>query len=671
MPKLTTAEWLDYAEGCELGDASGNVKLLMHEHTPAIINPMVNERMAKDRSCNYFVNMFRTEVQPDGQSENEINRIYHPSRIDKSFSFMQEYAQPCDPMTSNACDRNFCEIPSGGLSTLNQGGWFSWGLKTKPYCLQNFRSVPNFIKWLGKEAEDRARTSAAHMELFWLKVALATTGHKIVLEGVQTAGGLVPAPSYDMRNPLRGFQYSWMKDVFPAVNDPNNIMPLDVATLQRLGLGWSENTNTSPIAMNGEGNGMHNLWIGDDWRAQEVDRFADFARMFMSIENAKMLEGYKFEEGSKTAFGRFILESRFKLPRFAPDAVRGGLVMVQDQIPIQTDVGVEYVANPLWYDAPIRLAIATSKDQAVVLTRPPLSVHGNGIPIPVVPSSGGWYPLNEYDKDCNPHRLLPHWESWNEMGYRPENPDSSFAILYRARTLLVIPTYHCDLSPMFTVESPDSCGEFTTIGCHNKRSVPNSVTALRIGQTDIRCSSSKCGSDTTYRLEVQDLQPLKPNSQSIATECGGTLTVIVEDDAGSFREVQATMVDNDFGYPFGKYSIELEAALNVGDCIRAVRENSNTPLIAYITNAKNVAADTVKFATSSALVGAVAGNDALIEYFNANGVLLGSFTGEITTLNQNLYTYTVECATVGFAAVPETAWAGDIDITKTKITLVP
>jgi len=665
---MTSAEWLEYAAGCDLNDPTGNVRLLMHEHTPAIINPVINERMAKNRSCNYFVQMFETGVQADGQSDQEINRTYHPSYVPKSFSFLAKSSQPCDPLIADACSRHFCEIPSGGMSTMNQGQWFSWGLKTKPYCLQNFRNIPNFIEWLAREADDRAKAAAVHMELFWLQVFLLTAGHKIVLEGKQVNGGMVPFQNGDPRNPLGGYKYNWMAQNFPELNDPNNILPLDVAVLQKLGRNWSQNSNTAPVAFNGEGNGLYTLWIGDDWRQQEVDRFDDFARLFGTIENEKMLEGYQFEEGSKTTFGRFILESRFNLPRFAVDAVTGGVIMVQDEVPLEVDVGYEYIRNQKWLDAPIRLAVAPTRDQAVVLTRPALQVHGNGIPIPVVPSAGGWYPVNHHDKDCNPNQLLPHWESWNEMGYRPKNPDGSMAIMYRARNFLMVPQNFCDLAPMFTVETPDTSCSLTTIGCDNKKFVQNSITALRIGQTDIRCAATKCGSDLIYGIKVDALEPLHAGSQTIDADCGTAITVIVEDGEGSFREVQATLIDNEFGYPFGKYSIEFASALDDDDCIRAVRPNGSHPTYAIVQHSLDKGAALVKFATETAIVGLVVGGACNVKYYNEAGTLLGTIVCEATIVNQNLFQYTLSSLDAEFAAVPDKAWAGNIDTTKTRIT---
>jgi len=670
MPRMTTEDYIAFAEGCDLNNPTDNIKLLMHEHTPAIINPMINTRMAKNRNCNYFMKMFETAVQPDGQRFDEINDIYHSSYIPKSFSFLTKTSQPCDPLSADACARHFCEIPSGGRSTMPQGQWFSWGLKTKPYCLQNFREINRFLMWLGKEAEDRANASAVQMELFYLQVFLLTAGHKIVLEGKPTGGnGYIPFPSADPRNPLSGYKYNWMNQYFPAVDDANNILPLDVAVLQRLGRNWSENTNTAPTAFNGESNGLYTLWIGDDWRAQEVDRFEDFSRLFGTIENEKMLEGYRFEEGSKTTFGRFILESRFKLPRFACEETTGNIVMVQDQVPINAEVGFEHILNPLWMDAPFRLAVSPTRDQATVLTRPPLTVHGNGIPIPAVPSSGGWYPKNEYDKDCNPHRLLPHWESWNEMGYRPKNPDGAMALLYRARTFLSVAQNYCDLAPLFCVTSPDDCDSFTVIGCENKRSMPNGITAQRIGQTDVRCSSTKCGSDTTYRIEVESLAPLSAGSRAINAECGEAITVLVEDINSTVREVQAVLIDTDFAHPYGTYSIELADPLDSGDCIRAVRPNGATPTLSLVTHSIDVAPLVVKFSTASAIVGAVAGGNVNVSYYDSSGVLLGVIAGEIDALNNNLFHYTVSSIDPTFASTPSTAWAANIDSTKTTITL--
>lgn len=668
--KLPADEWLEYAESCDLAGPQGNVALLMHEHTPAIINPMINTRMGKERNAAYFMGMFDSAVQPDGQAFDEINQVYHPNYTPKSFSFLQKTQQPCDPMFTNACDRNFCEIPSGGRSSMPQGQFFSWGLKTKPYCLQNFRSVPRFLEWLGKESEDRARTALTHMELFYLQIFLLTAGHKVVLEGKANGNGFTPYPNSDPRNPLSGYKYNWMNQLFPAVDDPNNILPLDVATLQRLGRNWGENTNSAPTAFNGEGNGLYNLWIGDDWRAQEVDRFEDFSKLFMSVPNTQMLEGYRFEEGAKTAFGRFILESRFNLPRFAVDEETGGVVMVQDMISIDAEVGSEFVRNPLWMDAPFRLAVSPTRDQATILTRPPLSVHGNGAPIPVIPSNQGWYVKNEYDKDCNPHRLLPHWESWNEMGYRPKNPDGSMAIMYRARTFLNIPQDFCDLAPVFTVASPDACDNFTNIGCENTRNQQNSVTQLKIGQTDIRCAGAICGDPTIYRLTVEHLAPLNKGSQTIPCECGSNITAIIENAAGVIREQIGVMHNNDNGYPFGIYYVKFAGALAAGDCVRAVRCNDATPTVAKVLNAIDTATGEVKYVLDNAIIGAIVTGGVTITYRNVAGTVIGTHTGVIEEINNDLYFYTVSCADPQFSAATTEAYAANIDHSKTTLTKI-
>ena len=667
---LSAEAWLDYAEGCDLQSEDGNVRLLMHEHTPAIINPMINTRMGKERNCKYFMNMFDSAVQPDGQSFDEINHIYHPNYTPKSFSFLTKSQQPCDPMTTNACDRHYCEIPSGGKSSLPQGGFFQWGLKTKPYCLQNFRSLPRFMEWLGKESEDRARTSLVHLELFYLQVFLLTAGHKIVLEGKKgTNGSYTPYPSADPRNPLSGYKYNWMSQLFPAVDDPNNILPLDVQTLQRLGRNWSENNSAAPMAFNGEGNGLYNLWIGDDWRTQEVDRFEDFSKLFMSIPNAQMLDGYKFEEGMKTAFGRFMLESRFDLPRFAVDEATGGIVMVQDMVAIDAEVNSEYIRNPQWMDAPFRLAVSPTRDQATILTRPPLAVHGNGAPIPVIPAFGGWKVKNEYDKVCNPDRLLPHWESWNEVGYRPKNPDGSLAIMYRARTFLNAPQNFCDLAPVFEVESPAACDNFTNIGCENKTVMQNSVTALKIGQTDIRCAAVACGDATVYKVTVEHLAPLNAGSQTIACACGSNVTVIIADDEGVLREQVAVLTNNDFGYPFGIYYIKFSAPLSAGDCIRAIRCRDASPTVATVQACIDISSGVVKFVVDNAIVGADVGDDVIITYYDSTGDELGTITAEITAINNDLYQYTVTSTEPLLSCATTELYADDIDNTKTTITL--
>ena len=669
--KMPVAEWMEYAESCDLKSEDGNIRLLMHEHTPAVINPMINTRMGKERNCKYFMNMFESAIQPDGQSFDEINHVYHPNYTPKSFSFLVKNSQPCDPLTTNACDRFFSEVPSGGKSSLPQGGFFSWGLKTKPYCLHNWRTVPRFIEWLGKESEDRARTSLTYLELFYLQVFLLTAGHKIVLEGKKQANGsYTPFPSADPRNPLTGYKYNWMSQYFPHVDDPNNILPLDVQTLQRLGRNWGENNNAAPMAFNGEGTGLYNLWIGDDWRTQEVDRFEDFSKLFGSVPNTQMLEGYRFEEGMKTSFGRFILESRFDLPRFAVDEATGGIVMVQDMVGIDAEVGSEFIRNPQWMDAPFRLAVSPTRDQATILTRPPLAVHGNGAPIPVIPAFGGWKIKNEYDKVCNPNRLLPHWESWNEVGYRPKNPDGSMAIMYRARTFLNAPQNFCDLAPVFEVASPDISPAFTNIGCENKKVMQNSVTEMRIGQTDIRCSGATCGKPNVYKIKVEHLEPLKRDSQTIACECGSELTVIIENAAGALREEQAVLIDNSFGYPFGDYYIEFDAPLAATDCIRAVRCNDDTPTVATVLACKDVGTNIVLFSLDNAIIGADVGDDVTVTYRDSNGTTLGTIAGEITAIDNDLFHYTVSSAVTTFACEPTTAYAGTIDYTRTTITLV-
>lgn len=670
MPiNLSQQQWLDYAENCDLASEDGNIRLLMSEHTPAIINPMINKRMGKERNCQYFMNMFESAVQPDGQSFDEINHVYHPNYTPKSFSFLTKTQQPCDPLSTNACDRNYCEVPSGGKSSLPQGGFFSWGLKTKPYCLQNFRHLPRFMEWLGKESEDRARTSMTLLELFYLQVFFLTAGHKIVLEGKkQTNGSYTPYPSADPRNPLSGYKYNWMSQYFPAVDDPNNILPLDVSTLQRLARGWSENTNAAPIAFNGEGSGLYNLWIGDDWRTQEVDRFEDFAKLFMSVPNTQMLEGYRFEEGMKTAFSRFLIESRFNLPRFAVDEATGGIVMVQDMVGIDAEVGSEYIRNPDWMDAPFRLAVSPTRDQATILTRPPLAVHGNGAPIPVIPAFGGWKIKNEYDKVCNPDRLLPHWESWNEVGYRPKNPDGSLAIMYRARTFLNAPQNFCDLAPVFEVETPAACDNFTNIGCENKRVMQNSVTALSVGQYDIRCSAVSCGDANTYRIKMERLEPLNAGSQAIPCECGSNITVLIADDEGAVREQQAVLINTDWGYPYGEYYIQFAAPLNAGDCIRSVRCNDMvTPNLALVRNCLQVSTGVVKYAVDALMTGVEVGDDVIIRFYDSNGAQLGTQNGEVTIINTSLYHYTV--TGMGLVCEPTAAWASQIDYTKTTVQL--
>ena len=670
MPiNLSQQQWLDYAENCDLASEDGNIRLLMSEHTPAIINPMINKRMGKERNCQYFMNMFESAVQPDGQSFDEINHVYHPNYTPKSFSFLTKTQQPCDPLSTNACDRHYCEVPSGGKSSLPQGGFFSWGLKTKPYCLQNFRHLPRFMEWLGKESEDRARTSMTLLELFYLQVFFLTAGHKIVLEGKKQANGsYTPYPTSDPRNPLSGYKYNWMSQYFPAVDDPNNILPLDVSTLQRLARGWGENTNAAPIAFNGEGSGLYNLWIGDDWRTQEVDRFEDFAKLFMSIPNTQMLEGYRFEEGMKTAFSRFLIESRFNLPRFAVDEATGGIVMVQDMVGIDAEVGSEYIRNPQWMDAPFRLAVSPTRDQATILTRPPLAVHGNGAPIPVIPAFGGWKIKNEYDKVCNPDRLLPHWESWNEVGYRPKNPDGSLAIMYRARTFLNAPQNFCDLAPVFDVTTPAACDGFTNIGCENKRVMQNSVTALSVGQYDIRCAAVSCGDNTTYRIKMERLEPLHAGSQAIPCECGSSITVLIADDEGVVREQQATLTNTDWGYPYGEYYIDFAAPLAAGDCIRAVRCNDTvTPNLALVRNCLQVGTGVVKYAVDALMTGVEVGDDLIIRFYDSNGTQLGTKTGEVTIINTNLYHYTV--TGMGLLCEPTDAWASQIDYTKTTVEL--
>lgn len=670
----TIAEWTAYAEGCDLTGPNGNRALLMHEKTPFIVNPMINERMGKERNCNYFMKMFDSQVQPDGQAFDEINNVYHPNYTQKSFSIFNKQQQPCDPMATNACDRHYNEVPSGGRSTMPQGGFFSWGRRTKKYCLQNFRNIPNFMFWLGKEAEDRARTSATDIEMFYLKVFLATAGHKFVLEGKKNASGaFVPYQSTNPRNPLGNFKYNWMQELFPAVDDPNNILPLDVNTLQRLARGWGENSNAAPIAFRGDGAGVYNLWIGDDWRQQEVDQFEDFRNLFGTIANKQMLEGYQFEEGEKTEFSRFLIESRFNLPRFAVDEVDGGIVMVQDMVAIDAEVGEEYIRNPQWMDAPFRLAVSPTRDQATILTRPLMSVHGNGAPIPVVPAFSGWEVENEYDKECNPERLLPHWKCWNEAGFRPKNPDGSMAIMYRAREIQNAPTNYCNLAPLFTVASPEIESGFINIGCENKQQVSNSITQMEIGKFDVRCTAQVMGDPTIYRVTMEHLQPLFPNGGAIPCAAGSDVRVIIEDvdgaGEGTFTEVTATIIDDEWASTYGQYYIKLPSALGSDKCIRALRCIDSTPNKGTVSSSIDVGSGVVKYALESMLVGAALTNDVIVTFRNSAGTSLGTFTGTITAMNPSRYQYTVTSAGTGFASFPTTGYAATIDHTKTTVEL--
>lgn len=594
---------------------------------------------------NYFSGFFNTAIWGDGQGTDEVREYASDVYIPYTFSHFVRTMQLCDPNNANECNTDYCKVPQGGRGTLPGIHMYKWGFETERDCIANIRSIRDFEFWASQVTRARTQVDEQVMNMFYTMAAIKTAGHKVVFQGERDAQGrLMPVYSANPRNPFRSFNYNYIEELFPAAV-PDTMLPMDIQYLEKLARHWTQFQNGNEIARGSRGQLIWELWYGDDYYQEQAINNADYMEKIKMTEPANLFAGYSLQSNPREVIGNWATKIMPWLPRFAP-STGGGIIPVDSHEAVPIEVNNEYVPSREFDNAPIGLALIASKKQGTVLKRPALTKSGAGFPILPITGDGGWIIRNDYDKDCNKDLNQPYSQKRFEMGFRMDDPDASMAILYRRRLFNLRPTNECDLAPIFAIDPKEVDCSLTTIGCEdNKKRASESVTQTDFSKAII-CSNVSCGDDKLIRIKVERLAN-KPGFNSLGCECGDTVDVLVYDDEGNFDRRQSAVVkDLSLIFPYGYAWIELGTALAPGECIKGLLCLDSTPdegnVVDAWDNTDSGFEDLVgvQYMLDSQLA-CEEGDDVVVEWFDANGVSLGTDTGTIAEADHAHYMYRI------------------------------
>jgi hypothetical protein len=576
MSKQTTAQFLEALESCDFNSPDQVSKLVTATHTNVAFDEKVQERqLAKPVGAhNYFSGLFGTEVWPDGQGMDMVREYYTDPYIPFRFSDFVRAAAICDPNTADECRRDRCEIEEGGRGTMPPMVFFRRGLKTKRDCIANIRHIRQFKWWANKVIRSRDLADEQVMNIFYTMAALATSGHKIVLQGERDANNnLKLLVNNNPRNPLRRGLYNYMEEKFPQPHSIENIVPLEVESLEALARYWALFPAGNEVAKGPRNESIYEFWFPDDWYRDEAIRNPDYIEKLKIMMPAKLFAGYSLATTEREVIGNFAVRQMPMLPRFAP-TMSGKIIPVDSHIGVDIEVGKEYVGALDFENAPIGLAMVVSGKQGTILSRPTLTESGAGFPIMPISGNGPWRIRNDYDKECNPDLNMPYSEKDYEMGYRLDNPDASVSFLFRRRVFNSKPINDCDLAPVFYVEDNESDCPISTVGCNNGKTRESDSIVGANGFKGVTCTAASCGntvaSPFTYIVKV-DRTSNNPDFNSLNCECGSDVILFVYDSVGDYvKQIAGVVKDTSLGFPYARYFVETTTALAEGECIRGI-----------------------------------------------------------------------------------------------------
>lgn len=650
---MTNAEYNQLLAECNFRDPDAVSKLVTASYTNVKFNEKVAEKQVKNPlgAFNYFKNMFGMEVWPDGQGMDEVREYYAAPHIPFTFSHFVRQGAICDPNLANECDRDRCKIPEGGRGTLPSIQWFRWGFETPRDCILNIRHIRNFAWWAKRVIDARMVIDEQVMNMFYTMAGIATAGHKIVMQGVRDANGVLRlVQSNNPRNPLHAGLYNYMEDKFPQPTNLENIVPLTMETLDSLARYWTQFPKQNSVGTTPRGGPVYELWTSDDFYQQEALRDPDYMEKIKLLAPAKLFSGYTNVPGDREIIGNWLPKVMPWLPRFAPTA-DGRIVPVDTQVGVDIEVGQEFVGSIDFENAPFGIALNVSGRQGRMLTRPTLTQSGAGFPIVPI-TNGGWKIRNDYDPVCNKDLNKPYSQVDYEMGYQMEDPDASVAFLYRRRVFNIRPINDCDLAPIFQVPGNDLDCPITTIGCEsNKRREDGSI--IKSGPDYVDCTHVVCGNGSVapfhYIIKVER-KANRPDFNSLGCECGSTVKLFVYDEEGVFsREIEGVVNDNFQGFPYARYTVETQTALSEGECIKGISCDDGTPLQGNVLDSFDIEAGTVAFVLDSAIT-CQEGDDVQVRYYSSTGQVLGTINGIIEKYDPQRFYYEITSANPMFKA---------------------
>lgn len=666
---LTDAEFATRLSDCNWTDSAAVSNIVSATHTNVKFNEVIlQKQMEVDGAARMFQNYFGTRLWEDGQGMDEVREYATPPYIPISFQYFIEKMKPCSDNNRDDCDWDTCVVPEGGRGTLPGFQLFEWGMETQRQCIANIRHIRDFMFWASRVMENRRRYDEQVMNMFFTLMAWKTAGHKVVMEYSKSLNSAnvatyTPWTSSDPRNPFRGFRYNYMEEFFPAVGDPSNIGPLSIDSLNQLGRTWSQNGNDYYVATDARGGKIWELWYSEDWYLQEAIQNPDMLEKLKIVMPEKMFAGYSnSSEKAREVIGNFAMKTMPWLPKLTQSS-DGGLIPVDTHTGVDIEYGSEYVLDADWQNAPFGIALISSPKQGSIIVRSDLNTSPEGFPILPITSNTNWRIRNDYDATCNKHLNKPYSEKHYEMGMQMDDPDAGFAIIHRFRQWRTNPENFCDLQPVVEADPNSVCSDFLSIGCNRSG---KRVHQASLTQTDfsnrVTCTAASCGNTEVapfiYQLTIRRVAN-RADFNSLGCACGSTVVIVIGDANGDVARTQnATVLDTAYVFPDGHVWISLVTDIDpdAGECIQAIICEDATPTVATVlscTETADVPTNGVWYTLDSVLDTVAEGvpavnDDVTITYYDADGVSLGTATGNIEEIDAAQFRYRVTSVAAGF-----------------------
>ena len=662
MANITNSEYRAQLEACDwLSDDA--MDLIVGRHTNMKINDSVRERhFGACDGYGYFANFYNVAEWGDEQGQDELREIYFHPNINQSFQYFQRTMQICDPRSADECRTDYCKIPTGGYGQLPPIEMYKWGLETDRSCVGNLRHIRAFREWAQRVADVRFYADQQIMQMFYTLATIRMTGHKFVLEAQKDSlGNYIPFPDANPRNPLGGWKYSWLNPLFPAVDNPANIMPLSLDILQQLARRWTLFNNQSWVATGHRGDKIFEFWYPDDWYDQEVLQDGDNFEKLRTFMPNKLFAGYSLDpDGEREVIGNWAMRSMPCLPRFT-ESCEGGLTIVDMHQNVDVEIGQEAIESRQWQNAPFLLCGSFDPSMGSIMTRPTLNTSAEGWPILPIMGNGDWRIRNEYDKECNPDMNMPYSQKRYEMGFRVDDPWASIAFIVRSRLYRTAPLNTCDLQPVFKITPVAPCDDIVGIGCEdNSRRHQAEITQKDLDK-HVKCMAEVCGNASggqqIYRLQLER-EALVPNFNPLSCDCGDTLVVNVYDETQTFSHQQEAEIVEILkpgavqAFSNAEFQIWVRTTTLAADhCIKGVFCKDATPQVSDVRSCwtSDGTGDCPAFTgtkmalehviQSAAGVPAAVGDTVNVEYFDASGTSLGTIAATIAEINEETLVY--------------------------------
>lgn len=647
---MTEAEYLQQLADCGFSQPAVS-ELVSSSYTNVLFNNKVTELQIQRplSAINFFQGLFGSKVWPDGQGMDEVREYATDPFVPIDFSYFVRSGQICDPNLANECDIDTCKIPEGGRGTLPPFKFFRWALETERTCVANIRHIRDFMYWAQRVIRNRDLIDEQILYSFYVFAAIQTAGHKITLNGQQSPGGLTLIPNSNARNPLQGGSYNYMEELFPAVIDPNLLLPITYDLLEPIARRWKDYGIQNEVATGPRGEPIYELWYGDDLWREEVLRNPDYMKSLRFSMPSSQFAGYTLMGGEQEVMGNFKVRRIPGLPRFAPTA-DGRVVSVDTHTLVPIEVGSEPTPSIEYENAPFGIAGIVSGQQGSILTRPTLTQSGEGFPINPIASSEPWQINNEYDATCNKYKNKPFSYKRYELGFQLDDPNAGTWFLHRRKRFNMQPISDCDLAPIFQVTKSDVDCPLTLIGCQdNKRRASNDITQPTNAPQHVNCAAESCGnSDTSnnlYRIKV-DRRVNNPGFNSLNCECGDTVQVFIYNEAQEFQRTQEAVIqDTSFGFPYAVYFVEVTGGLSPGECIKGIQCAGEDPELGNVLSSEGLEADSENLRLRVVLDGSIGCSQATdtvtVRYYSSANVLLDTVSATVESYNPSFNTYII------------------------------